>query len=158
MIKLNKEQKVARALQKANIVIGILAFIPAFLCWLFAFDMWFVEHQISSDSWAHGYSSSEKTFFAFSSILLIVFYTYTIFCPLIFESEKYSKAISSADWIIVLITNLLTALLFIGNEAPIVAIIPAIPFLLALVGLIAHCNHCCPYFLMAVALHLVWKV
>ena len=140
MIKLNKEQNAARALQKVNIVIGILAFIPAILCWLFACDMWFVEHQVSSDSWATVYSSSEKTFFAYSSILLIAFYSYTIFCPLIFESEKYSKAISRVYWIIVLITNLLTALLFIGNEAPIVAIIPAIPFLFALVGLIAHYN------------------
>jgi hypothetical protein len=138
MIKLNKEQKAARSLQKANIVIGILAFIPAMLCWLFACDMWFVEHQISSDSWAHGYSSSEKTFFAYSSILLIAFYSYTIFCPLIFETEKYSKAISSAYWIIVLITNLLTVILFIVNEIPIVAIIPAIPFLFAVYGLIMH--------------------
>ncbi len=140
MITLNEEQKAARLLQKANIIIAILAFIPAFLCWLFAFDMWFVERQISSDSWATCYSSSEKTFFAYSSILLIAFYSYTIFCPLMYESEKYSKAISNAYWIIVLITNLLTALLFIYNEAPVVAIIPAIPFLLALDGLIAHYN------------------
>ncbi len=140
MIKLNEEQKAARALQKANIIIGILAFIPAFLCWLFACDMWFAERQISSDSWATGYSSSEKTFFAYSSILLIAFYTYTIFCPLIYESEKYSKAISNAYWIIVLITNLLTALLFICNEAPMMALVPAIPFLFALYGLIVHYN------------------
>ena len=72
------------------------------------------------------------------SILLLIFYAYTIFCPLIDERNNYSKTISYAYWLIVLITNLLAALLFICNEAPIMAVIPAIPFLIALRGFIAH--------------------
>lgn len=138
MKQLNNEQKAARALHKTNIIIGFIAFIPAFLCWMFSLDMWFVEHHVTTDSWATVYSSSEKMFFAFSSLLLIVFYIYTIFPPLIHESEKYSKTISNLYWILVLSTNLLTALLFIYNEAPIIAVIPAIPFLFALYGLFSQ--------------------
>lgn len=129
MIKLNEEQIAARALQKANIIIGILAFIPALLCWLFAYDMWI--------AYPH-HNSSEKAFFAYASILLLAFYAYTIFSPRIDESENYSKQISGAYWILVLITNLLTALLFISKMAPILAVIPAIPFLFALNGMVAH--------------------
>ncbi|HRG59568.1 MAG TPA: hypothetical protein PK323_11470 [Bacteroidia bacterium] len=138
MINLNKEQKSARILQRANIIIAIFAFMPAFFCWLYTYDMWFVEKHISSDSWATGYSDSEKTFFAYASILLLIFYGYTIFCPLIFECEQYSRRVSGAYWLIVLITNLLTALLFINSGVHIIAIIPTIPFLIALVGFIAH--------------------
>jgi amino acid transporter len=140
MITLNEEQKTARILQKANIIIAIIAFVPAFFCWLFTFDMWFVERQISSDSWATVYSSSEKIFFACASILLFIFYAYTIFCPLTHETNNYSKTGSGVYWIMVLITNLIAALLFVGVEFYIIAIVPAIPFLIAVDGLIAHHN------------------
>ena len=105
MIKNKEEQKAASALQKANIIVAILAFITAILCWCITCDMWFMNHEVSSD-WPNGYSDEEKTFFAYASILLLIFYLYTIFYPLFFDSTNQYKMMKAYYWFLVLITNM----------------------------------------------------
>lgn len=128
MIALNKEQKIARSLHYINEFIGFFAFIPALLCWFITIDSILNENN------------NEVSFYTCSSILLIIFYGYILRCPYIYKVENYNSEVSLWYWMIVLITNLLTALLFISTDISMMATVPAIPFLFALVGLIAHYN------------------
>jgi hypothetical protein len=126
MKKLNKEQKVARRLHHINELFGILAFIPAFICWLITIDAILNENN------------SDVFYFTCSSILLLIFYTYIFRCPCIYKIENYDRDVSLGYWIRVLITNLLTALLFISADIAMMTIIPAVPFVLSVIGLKAH--------------------
>jgi len=125
MIKINKEQNVAGSLQIVNGIIGVIAFIPAMLCWLctILFFTELKEHLI---------------FFLSSSSLLIVFYGYTICSPRIYLFESYHMDTSFVYWIIVILTNLLTGFLFVIISCWQMAVVPAIPFLFAVYGLIMH--------------------
>jgi hypothetical protein len=126
MIKINKEQNVAGSLQIVNDIIGVIAFIPAVLCWLCTL-LFFTE-----------FNDEHLIFFLSSSALLIVFYGYTIWSPRIYLFESYDMNTSFVYWIIVILTNLLTGFLFVIISCWQMAIVPAIPFLFAVYGLIMH--------------------
>jgi hypothetical protein len=127
MIKLNLEQKVARLLQGINSLIGVCAFVPASLCWFFTLlEYTEVNHP--------------DTGFIYSSVLLIVFYGYTIISPRIYIYEYYNKSTSFWHWIIVFITNVFTVIHFLNNNYLMVTIVPTIPLIISAIGLIAHYN------------------
>ncbi len=125
MIKINKEQNVAGSLQIVNDIIGVIALIPAMLCWLCTL-LFFTE------------LNEHLIFFLSSSALLIVFYGYTICSPRIYLFESYQMNTSFVYWIIVILTNLLTGFLFVIISCWQMAIVPTIPFLFAVYGLIMH--------------------
>jgi hypothetical protein len=127
MKKLNKEQQVARLLQSINTLFGLVAFAPAFLCWGCATIF---------------LSTNDKDFeaFLYSSILLIIFYGYTIISPRIYINEYYNKHVSLGYWLIVLITNLITIVFFLTNDFAKIVFVPAIPLIISFIGLIAHCG------------------
>lgn len=125
MIKLNKEQQVARLLQSINTLLGLVAFAPAFLCW------GCVTILLSRND-------PEFASYWYSSILLILFYGYTIISPRIYINEYYNRHVSLAYWIIVLITNLITVAFFLTNDFAKIVFVPVIPLIISLLGLIAH--------------------
>lgn len=126
MRNLNREQEIARSLESVNYFIGLLAIIPALLCWLLTIEV-FKENR-----------TNEILELLFSSLLLIVFYTYTLFPLRIYNHKYYNEYSALYFWLAVLITNGLTTLLFISCEVAIVSILPGIPMIYALRGLIAH--------------------
>jgi hypothetical protein len=128
MIPLNKEQKVAKALQKTNTVIAFLVIIPAILCWL-------ITIYALNFKW-----TNEVFAFIYASILLLLFYGYTILSPRIYLFENYNKQSSFTYWLLVLFTNLLTIFLFVNNDAWHMTIVPSIPLLISFYGLIVHYN------------------
>lgn len=125
MIKLNREQQVAGTLQIINNIIAVIAFIPAFCCWFFTIVF---------------FQGLKQDLFLFTScsILLFVFYGYTLCGPRIYLFESYHIDHSFWYWLIVLTTNLLTAVIFFSISYWHLAIVPAVPFLIAVDGLIAH--------------------
>jgi hypothetical protein len=125
MIKLNREQQVAGTLQIINNVIGVIAFIPAFFCWFFTI---FFFQGLKQDLFL----------FISSSLLLFVFYGYTLCGLRVYLFDSYNIDTSFWYWLIVLTTNLLTAILFFSIPYWHLAIVPAVPFLIAVDGLIAH--------------------
>ncbi len=128
MNKLNKEQQVARILYYINNFIGILAMIPAVWCWIYT---------VLAISEKNG---NDALFFYFfgASILLITFYGYVFWCPCIHKLERYNTEVSFWYWMIVLLTNLLTALLFVTAHFKALALIPIVPLIISLIGLNAH--------------------
>jgi hypothetical protein len=129
MITINKEQQVAGTLQIVNNILGVVAFIPAILCWL-------------STLITLREKSEYLIFLICSSVLLIVFYGYTIFGPRIYLFKRYHVNNSFFYWIIVILTNLFTAVLFASIPCWSLVIVPSIPFLIAIYGLIAHLKLC----------------
>jgi len=127
MINLNLEQKVACLLQGTNTLIGVCAFIPAGLCWFFTL-LEFTERN------------HKFTYFDYSSILLFLFYGYTIISPRIYIYEHYNKNASFWHWIIVFITNGFTIKFFLDHTTSMVIIVPTIPLIISAIGLIAHCH------------------
>ena len=125
---LNKEQKAALTLQKTNNVIAFLAFLPASICWIITID-------ILNYNW-----TNEVLTFLYSSILLLIFYGYTLLSPRIYLFENYNRQSSLRYWLIVFLTNLITIFLFVKNDAWLMAIVPSIPMTISAFGLIAHYN------------------
>jgi hypothetical protein len=141
MEQLNGEQRVARILQKVNTLYSILALVPACICWLITIDTFGNEGQnadvIQQDA--------DVWFFRCSSILLFIFYSYTIGSPRIYNRDDYNKQGSLIFWFLVLLTNMLTQFLFIeylGLESfttftfeSYLLIIPSFPLVLSLIGI-----------------------
>jgi hypothetical protein len=128
MKKLNREQRVARSLYYLNNFIGILTMIPAVWCWVITVLVISETHSIDAASF----------YFLGASILLVTFYGYIFRCPCIHKVEKYNKEISFWYWRIVLLTNLLTILLFVTTHFKGLALIPFVPLVFSVIGLDAY--------------------
>ena len=143
MAQLNEEQRVARILQRVNTLYAILTIIPGFFCFLVTIDA-LTPSQQCSDCWSTYYSTQDKFYWATSSILLIVFYGYTVFCPRIYVNEYYNRETTFNYWILVFITNLFTIILFISkigfdhlDSLWLICVIPLIPLILSVRGMLA---------------------
>lgn len=110
----NKEMIVGRIISITNIAIGIIAFLPTVLCFLFTVDAFFRTGSSGTDQFPDPLASTEeKVLFSIASLLLILFYRYIITNPFSSDDKKIIKQVRLQYWLQVIFINLLALALFI---------------------------------------------
>lgn len=145
----NNEQRTAKLLQNVNVTIAVLAFLPALGCFLYTLGSLSPQGP-TTDGWGSHYSDTDKLLSVSSSILLTVFYGYTILCPKVYLFEQYNTVISRNYWITVIVVNALTLLLFANfggfrfffdsSFLSVIAWLPVLPLSIAIHGILLNLN------------------
>ncbi len=114
MTVLNKELQVGRVITATNIVIAIMAAIPAILCFLFTADAYFPTESPVTDRFPDPPADLEtKILFSIASLLLLIFYRYVFLKTFLYTDIKLSKRKRLNYYLQVIVVNVLTLMLFI---------------------------------------------
>lgn len=108
-----RELKVGKITTNTNVVIALIALIPALLCLLFTADAFFPTESPGTDSFPDPAADLEtKILFSIASLLLLVFYRYVFINPF-YNGNQLILHKRLNYFLQVVIINVLTLALFI---------------------------------------------
>lgn len=111
---LNKEMMTGKIITITNAVIGVIAFLPTLLCFLFTADAFLRTGSSGTDRFPEPAAGlEEKVLFSVASLLLIAFYRSVLINPFINADKITDKQMRLNYWLQVITINLMALGLFI---------------------------------------------